>query len=91
MNNRNILERQVKEAVERCKDRKCEGCPFNGVSACCVTVLLHIQHTTTTFEKDGHHLRCLNCGEYWCDSDREENPFTMNFCPNCGARITERR
>lgn len=43
-----------------------------------------LKEQKTTFEKDGHHVRCLNCGEYWCDTDREGNPFPMNFCPNCG-------
>ena len=41
----------------------------------------------TTLEKDGHHIRCLKCGEYWCDNDREGNPFPMNFCPNCGRKV----
>lgn len=41
----------------------------------------------TTLEKDGHHIRCLNCGEYWCDNDREGNPFPINFCPNCGRKV----
>lgn len=86
MNNKS-LEEQVKEAVECCKSRKCEGCPFNGVSACCVTVLLHIQHATATFEKDGHHLRCSNCGEYVCSKDCEGNMFPQKYCPNCGAKI----
>ena len=87
MNNRNSLEGQINEAVERCKGRKCEGCPFNGVSACCVTILLHIQHTTATFEKDGHHLRCSNCGEYFCSKDYEGNVFPQKYCPNCGAKM----
>ena len=42
------LEEQVKEAVERCKGRKCEGCPFNGVPTRCVAVL---QHTLKKQEK----------------------------------------
>lgn len=41
----------------------------------------------TTLEKDGHHIRCLKCGEYWCDNDREGSLFPMNFCPNCGRKV----
>ena len=45
----------------------------------------------TIFLRDGHHIRCMHCGEYWCDSDREGNPFPMNFCPHCGkaAKLSE--
>lgn len=46
-----------------------------------------LKEQETTLEKDGHHIRCLNCGEYWCDNDREGNPFPMNFCPNCGRKV----
>lgn len=41
----------------------------------------------TTFEKDGHHIRCTSCGEYWCDTDREGDAFPKNFCPACGRRV----
>ena len=46
-----------------------------------------LEKQETTLEKDGHHIRCLSCGEYWCDSDREGNPFPTNFCPNCGKLV----
>ena len=46
-----------------------------------------LKEQETTLERDGHHIRCLNCGEYWCDNDREGNPFPMNFCPNCGRSV----
>ena len=49
-------------------------------------VLALLKEQETTLEKDGHHIRCLNCGKYWCDNDREGNPFPMNFCPNCGRK-----
>lgn len=35
--------------------------------------------------KDGHHIRCKNCGIYICDKDREGDTYPQNFCPNCGA------
>jgi hypothetical protein len=46
-----------------------------------------LKEQETTVERDGHHIRCLNCGEYWCDNDREGNPFPMNFCPYCGKAV----
>ena len=46
-----------------------------------------LKEQKTTFKKDGHHIRCLRCGEYWCDKDKEGNPFPMNFCPNCGKQV----
>ena len=46
-----------------------------------------LKEQETTLEKDGNHIRCLNCGEYWCENDREGNLFPMNFCPNCGRRV----
>lgn len=47
-------------------------------------ILSLLKEQETIFLKDGHHVRCTNCGEYWCDSDREGNPFPMDFCPHCG-------
>ena len=52
-----------------------------------IELLAVLKEQETTLEKDGHHIRCLNCGEYWCDNDREGNPFPMNFCPNCGRSV----
>ena len=37
--------------------------------------------------RDGHHIRCKKCGTYFCDTDREGDPYPQNFCPNCGARM----
>ena len=48
-----------------------------------------LEKQETTLEKDGHHIRCLNCGEYWCDNDAEGNPFPINFCPNCGRSVKQ--
>lgn len=48
-------------------------------------VLLREQETT--FEKDGHHIRCTSCGNYWCDTDREGNLFPHNYCPYCGRKV----
>lgn len=47
-------------------------------------IMVLLKEQETIFLKDGHHVRCTNCGEYWCDSDREGNPFPMDFCPHCG-------
>ena len=35
--------------------------------------------------RDGHHIRCDQCGEWMCDRDREGWDYPKNFCPNCGA------
>ena len=37
--------------------------------------------------KDGHHIRCKNCGVCICDKDREDDTYPQNFCPNCGVRM----
>ena len=42
---------------------------------------------TAIFEKDGHHLRCSNCDEYFCSKDCEGNVFPQKYCPNCGAKM----
>ncbi len=39
---------------------------------------------------DGHHIVCDQCGIYFCNSDREGDTLPRNFCPNCGARMSER-
>ena len=35
--------------------------------------------------KDGHHIRCDQCGMYMCDTDREGDRIPTEFCPHCGA------
>ncbi len=35
--------------------------------------------------RDGHHIRCDQCGMYMCDTDREGDKIPNNFCPNCGS------
>ena len=37
--------------------------------------------------KDGHHIKCDQCGQYMCDKDREGDTIPQKFCPNCGARM----
>ena len=39
------------------------------------------------WERDGHHIKCDQCGEWMCDRDREGWNFPKNFCPNCGAKM----
>lgn len=53
----------------------------------CRDALALLKEQETIFLKDGHHVCCMCCGEYWCDSDREGNPFPRNFCPNCGRSV----
>ena len=35
--------------------------------------------------RDGHHIRCDQCGIYMCDTDREGDKISNIFCPNCGS------
>ena len=37
--------------------------------------------------RDGHHIRCDQCGMYMCDTDREGDRIPTDFCPNCGCRM----
>lgn len=37
--------------------------------------------------RDGHHIKCNLCGTYFCDTDREGDPYPQDFCPHCGARM----
>ena len=39
--------------------------------------------------RDGHHIRCDQCGMYMCDTDREGDRIPTEFCPNCGADMRE--
>lgn len=39
--------------------------------------------------RDGHHIRCDQCGMYMCDTDREGDRIPTEFCPNCGADMIE--
>ena len=34
---------------------------------------------------DGHHIKCNQCGESMCNTDREGDAIPRNFCPNCGT------
>ena len=40
--------------------------------------------------RDGHHIRCNQCGIYMCDTDREGDKIPNNFCPNCGMKMEEK-
>ena len=40
--------------------------------------------------RDGHHIRCDQCGMYMCDTDREGDRIPTEFCPNCGADMRQR-
>ena len=39
------------------------------------------------WEQDGHHVRCSECGTYFCITDREGDSFPINYCPCCGAKM----
>lgn len=39
--------------------------------------------------RDGHHIRCNQCGMYMCDTDREDDKIPNKFCPNCGMKMEE--
>lgn len=39
--------------------------------------------------KDGHHIRCSECGMYMCITDRENDTIPRNYCPNCGSKMEE--
>lgn len=55
----------------------------------CLKKELLKEQKSTTFENDGHHIRCTNCGEYWCKTDIEGNKFPDRFCPNCGRVVKQ--
>ena len=85
--------KKVIKGIEICLELGCQGekCPYFPANDCVLNIMRDtlelLKEQETTLEKDGHHIRCLNCGEYWCDNDREGNPFPMNFCPNCGKKV----
>lgn len=39
------------------------------------------------WKQDGHHVRCSECGTYFCITDREGDSFPINYCPCCGAKM----
>ena len=39
------------------------------------------------WEQDGHHIRCSECGTYFCITDRDVYSFPINYCPCCGAKM----
>ena len=41
------------------------------------------------WERDGHHIKCDQCGEWMCDRDREGWDYPKNFYPNCGADMRD--
>ena len=42
------------------------------------------------WEQDGHHIRCSECGTYFCITDREGDSFPINYCPCCGAKMDKK-
>lgn len=75
----------------------CDECPYdyngrgNEKTECTAELatdaLALLSEQETTFEKDGHHIRCKSCGVYFCDMDREGDRYPQNFCPNCGKAV----
>ena len=70
--------------IDRTNDDICEGLKCCKIAKDALSLL---KEQEAIFLRDGHHVRCMHCGEYWCDSDREGNPFPMNFCPHCGRLV----
>ena len=72
-------------------DRNCAECKLvqdaKELHEMYTNVIALLKEQETTFEKDGHHIRCTNCGNYWCDTDREGNLFPHNYCPECGKAV----
>ena len=48
-----------------------------------------VQPMRGKWERDGHHIKCDQCGMYMCDTDREGDRIPTEFCPHCGADMRE--
>ena len=58
------------------------------ISVCdAIKQLPSIQPKRGKWIRDGHHIRCDQCGMYMCDTDREGDRIPTEFCPNCGAKM----
>lgn len=68
-------------------DKEQESVEITKIANDIAMVIALLKEQETTFEKDGHHIRCISCGNYWCDTDREGNLFPHNYCPHCGRRV----
>lgn len=44
-----------------------------------------VELKTGKWIRDGHHIKCDQCGMHMCDTDREGDKIPNNFCPNCGS------
>lgn len=63
---------------------------LNGRIREAIEQLPSIQPKRSKWDRDGHHIRCEECGEWMCDTDREGDTIPINFCPNCGADMRQR-
>ena len=54
-----------------------------------IAALPSAEPRTGKWIRDGHHIRCDQCGMYMCDTDREGDRIPAEFCPNCGADMRE--
>lgn len=72
---------------------ECPNCPYwqddDCVESLHTDALALLKEQETIFLKNGHHVRCMHCGEYWCYTDREGNSFPINCCPYCGRPVKQ--
>ena len=52
-----------------------------------IAALPSAEPRTGKWIRDGHHIRCDQCGIYMCDTDREGDRIPTEFCPSCGAKM----
>lgn len=50
--------------------------------------VVEVKHGRWEYLYDGNY-KCSECGSWWCCTDLQIDE--MNFCPNCGADMRERR
>ena len=93
-----IIEQIKSERCERCTNHRCALCDIDEVLILLeeaddadVVEVKHGKWKIKIDEYDCEYMMCSVCKEEFYPADADTVDTTPNYCPNCGAKMDERK